>query len=121
MKANYLTLNLSIKTEDETDEDPMDEDEVFENLPPRKQWVYNEMVEFQKELRQHGLAGSLHRVIHAQQEKINPPMPTEVAQKRWLLLLLQLVSSNWKQFTQLLDLFDILHPSSSKKNCQKYT
>ena len=39
------------------------------------------MVEFQKELRQLGLAGSLHRVIHAQQEKINPPMPNEVAQQ----------------------------------------
>ena len=25
------------KTEEETDEDPMDEDEVFKNLPPRKQ------------------------------------------------------------------------------------
>ena len=39
------------------------------------------MVEFQTELRQHGLAGSLHRVIHTQQEKINPPMPNEVAQR----------------------------------------
>ena len=53
----------------------------FENLPPRKQQIYNEMVEFQKELRQNGLAGSLHRVIHTQQEKINPPMLNEVAQK----------------------------------------
>ena len=25
------------ETDEETDEDPLDEDEVFENLPPRKQ------------------------------------------------------------------------------------
>ena len=69
------------ETYEETDEDPINEDEVFENLPPRKQCINNEMVKFQTELRQHGLAGSLHRIIHAQQEKINPPMPNEVAQK----------------------------------------
>ena len=69
------------ETDEETDEDPLDEDEVFENLPPRKQQIYSEMVEFQTELRQHGLAGSLHRMIHAQQYKINPLMPSEVAQK----------------------------------------
>ena len=36
------------ETDEETDEDPMDEHGVFEILPPRKQRVYNEMVEFQK-------------------------------------------------------------------------
>ena len=50
-------------------------------MPPRKQRVYNEMVEFQKELRQLNMAGSLRRIIHAQQEQINPPMPEEVARK----------------------------------------
>ena len=35
-----------------SDEDPSDEEEAFKQLPPRKQRVYNEMVEFQKELRQ---------------------------------------------------------------------
>ena len=70
------------ETDEETDEDPLDEDEVFENLPPpQKQQIYNEMVDYQKELRQHGLADSLHRVIHVQQEKINPPMPNDVAQR----------------------------------------
>ena len=69
------------ETDEETDEDTLDEDEVFENLPSRKQQIYNEMVEFQKELRQHGLAGNFHRVIHTQQEKTNPPMPNKVAQK----------------------------------------
>ena len=39
------------------------------------------MVEFQKELRQLGMAGSLRCVIHAQQEQIPPPMPEEVARK----------------------------------------
>ena len=39
------------------------------------------MVGFQKELRQQGLAGSLQCIIHTEQEKINPPMPSEVAQK----------------------------------------
>ena len=50
-------------------------------MPPRKQRVYKEMVEFQKELRQLSMAGSLRRIIHAQQEQINPPMPEEVARK----------------------------------------
>ena len=39
------------------------------------------MVEFQKELRQLRMAGSLRCIIHAQQEQINPPMPEQVAQK----------------------------------------
>ena len=54
-------------------------------MSPRKLRVYNEMVEFQKELRQLGMAGSLRHIIHAQEEQINPPMPEEVARKRWLL------------------------------------
>ena len=69
------------ETYKETDEDPLDEDDIFETLLPRKQRIYNEIVEFQKELRHHGLPGSLHRGIHAQQEKINPPMSNEVALK----------------------------------------
>ena len=64
MKTNCLDPHFIYKTDEETDKGPLDEDEVFKKLPPRKQWIYNEMVEFQKELRQHGLAGSLHRVIH---------------------------------------------------------
>ena len=39
------------------------------------------MVEFQNELRQLGMAGSLRHIIHAHQEQINPPMPEEFARK----------------------------------------
>ena len=48
------------------DEDPSDEEEAFRQMPPRKQRVYNEMVEFQKELRQLSMTGSLRCIIHAQ-------------------------------------------------------
>ena len=62
-------------------EGPTDEEEAFKQMPPQKQCIYNEMVKFQKELRQIKIAGSLRCIIHAQQEQINPPMPEEVAQK----------------------------------------
>ena len=39
------------------------------------------MVEFQTAIREHRLSGSLRSIIHGQQENINPPMPTTVAQK----------------------------------------
>ena len=74
-------LQYIYETDEDTDEDPLDEDNTFEKLPPRKQRIYNEMVDFQRELRQHGLAGSLNHIIHAQQEKINPTMPDDVAGK----------------------------------------
>ena len=81
MKTNYLTLNLSMKLTKKQMKTQWMKMKFFKYLSPRKQRIYNEMVEFQKELRQHGLAGSLCRIIHAQQEKINPTMPSEVAQK----------------------------------------
>ena len=100
---------------------PLDEDEVFKNLPPRKQCIYNEMVEFQKELRQHGLAGSLHRVLHAQQEKINPPMSIEVAQKEMATATTATsVIKSEMIHTSAGPVWYVLHPFSSKKNCQKY-
>ena len=39
------------------------------------------MVKFQTAIREHRLSSSLRRIIHGQQENINPPMPTTVAQK----------------------------------------
>ena len=51
------------------------------------------MVEFQKELTQHGLAGSLCIFIHAKQEKINPPMPNEVAQKEMATAATSIINS----------------------------
>ena len=54
-------------------------------MPPRKKRVYNEMVEFQKELRQLRMAGSLRCIIHAQQEQINPLCLKKLLEKRWLL------------------------------------
>ena len=75
------TADFVYETEESTDEDPMNEDEAFNALPSRKKRIYNEMVEFQTAMRQFGLAGSLHRIIHGQQENINPPMPVAVAQK----------------------------------------
>ena len=69
------------ETEEESAEDPLDEDEAFDALPAQKKRVYNEMVKFQTAIREHRLSGSLRRIIHGQQENINPPMPTTVAQK----------------------------------------
>ena len=69
------------ETDEDSGEDPVNEDEAFEALPARKKHVYNEMVEFQAAMRQFGLAGSLQRIIHGQQENINPPMPEEVARR----------------------------------------
>ena len=69
------------ETEEESAEDPLDEDEAFNALPAQKKCIYNEMVEFQTAIREHRLSGSLRRIIHGQQENINPPMPTTVAQK----------------------------------------
>ena len=74
-------LQYVYKTYETSDEDPSDEEEAFRQMPPRKQRVYNKMVEFQKELRQLSMAGSLRCIIHAQQEQINPPMPEEAARK----------------------------------------
>ena len=64
-----------------TDEGPSDEEKAFKQMPPQKQCIYNEMVEFQKELRQLRMACSLRCIIHTQQEQINPPMLEEVTQK----------------------------------------
>ena len=75
------TADFVYETEESTDEDLMNEDEAFDALPSRKKRIYNEMVEFQTAMRQFGLAGSLCRIIHGQQENINPPMPVAVAQK----------------------------------------
>ena len=75
------TADFVYETEESTDEDPMNEDKAFDALPSRKKRIYNEMVEFQTAMRQFGLAGSLHRIIHGQQENINPPMPVAVTQK----------------------------------------
>ena len=69
------------ETDEDSSNDPVNEDEAFEALPARKKHVYNEMVEFQAVMRQFGLAGSLRRIIHGQQENINPPMPEEVARR----------------------------------------
>ena len=66
------TADFVYETEESTDEDPMNEDEAFDVLPSRKKRIYNEMVEFQTAMRQFGLAGSLRRIIHGQQENINP-------------------------------------------------
>ena len=67
------------ETDEDSKEDALNEDEVYEQVPLRKQRIYNEMVEFQTELRKPGLAGSLCRIIHMQQEKLNQPMLSEVA------------------------------------------
>ena len=69
------------ETEEESAEDPLDEDEAFDALPAWKKHIYNEMVEFQTAIREHRLSSSLRRIIHGQQENINPPMPPTVAQK----------------------------------------
>ena len=69
------------ETEEESAEDPFDEDEAFNALSAQKKCVYNKMVKFQTAIREHRLSGSLRRIIHGQQENINPPMPTTVAQK----------------------------------------
>ena len=74
--ANYI-----YETGEESAEDPLDEDEAFDALSAWKKCIYNEMVEFQTAIREHRLSGSLRRIIHGQQENINPPMPTTVAQK----------------------------------------
>ena len=66
------TADFVYETEESTDKDLMNEDEAFDALPLRKKRIYNEMVEFQTAMRQFGLAGSLHRIIHGQQENINP-------------------------------------------------
>ena len=69
------------ETDESTDQDPEDEDVAFEDLPPCKQRLYNEMVQFQTELCQQGIAGSWRCIIHEQQEQINPPMPEDIARK----------------------------------------
>ena len=69
------------ETEESLDQDPEDEDAAFENLPPHKQRLYNEMVEFQTELHQQGVAGSLRHIIQGQQEQIHPPIPEHIARK----------------------------------------
>ena len=74
-------LQYVYETDETSDEDPSDEEKAFNQLPPRKQTIYNEMVKFQKELRQLSMAGSLRPMIHAQQEQINLPMSEEVARK----------------------------------------
>ena len=52
-------LQYVYQTDETLDEDPSDEEKAFKQFPPRKQRIYNEMVEFQKELRQLSIAGSL--------------------------------------------------------------
>ena len=42
-------LQYIYETDETTDEDPSDE-EAFKQMPPRKQCIYNKMIEFQKEL-----------------------------------------------------------------------
>ena len=74
-------LQYVYEMDETTDDDPSDEEEAFKQIPPQKQHIYNEMVEFQKELRQLGMAGSLRHIIHAQQEQINPPMPEEIVKR----------------------------------------
>ena len=69
------------ETDESTNQDPEDEDMAFKDLPPYKQRLYNEMVQFQTELHQQGIAGSLRCIIHRQQEQINPPMLEDVARK----------------------------------------
>ena len=69
------------ETEESLDQDPENEDIAFEDLPPHKQRLYNEMVEFQTKLHQQDVAGSLRHIIHGQQEQIHPPMPEHVARK----------------------------------------
>ena len=69
------------ETEEESAEDPLDEDEAFNALPAQKKCIYNEMVKFQTAIREHRLSSSLRRIIHGQQENINPPMPPTVVQK----------------------------------------
>ena len=43
-------LQYIYETDETTDEDPSDEEEAFKQMPPQKQCIYNEMIEFQKEL-----------------------------------------------------------------------
>ena len=69
------------ETEESSDQDPEDEDTAFEKLPPHKQRLYNKMVEFQTELHQQGVAGSLRCIIQGQQEQIHPLMPEHIAKK----------------------------------------
>ena len=73
------SLQYVYETDEGTDQDPKDEDVVFKDLPPHKQRLYNEMVQFQTELHEKDIVGSLRCIIHGQQEQINPPMPEEVA------------------------------------------
>ena len=49
------------ETDKDTEEDPLDEDDAFEQLPPREQRIYKEMADFQRELRQHRLACCMKR------------------------------------------------------------
>ena len=76
MKGTYPNYNMYMRHgRGYMDEDPSDEEEAFKQLPPwKQQCIYNEMVKFQKELRQLRMARSLRCIIHAQQEQINPPM-----------------------------------------------
>ena len=48
MKGNspQSHLNMSMRQMKVTDQDPEDEDVVFKDLPPHKQRLYNEMVQF---------------------------------------------------------------------------
>ena len=74
-------LQYVYEMDEATDKDLSEEEEVFKQMPPWKQCIYNEMVEFKKELRQLGMANNLRHIIHAQQEQINPPMPEEIAKR----------------------------------------
>ena len=44
-------LQYVYETDEDTEEDPLDENDTFDQLPPRKQRIYNEMVDFSRELR----------------------------------------------------------------------
>ena len=44
-------LQYVYETDEDTEEDPLDENDTFDQLPPRKQRIYNEMVDFPRELR----------------------------------------------------------------------
>ena len=46
-KQELKSLQYVYETAESTDQDPEDEDVAFEDLPPHKQRLYNEMVQFQ--------------------------------------------------------------------------
>ena len=96
-EQHFTPLQYVYKTDETSDEDPSDEEKVFQQLPLRKQRVYNEMVEFQKGLRQLGMTGSLRYIIHTQQEQINPPCMKKSLKRRWLLKQPQPPMSKLKQ------------------------